>query len=178
MPQAPLDRHLRSSPAETQQLFVLATFEHVPVNGLHESLVHELLSLQLTVVPRQIPPPHTSLVVHKLLSLQASVLFAFTQPVDVLHESVVHALLSLQLIVVPPHVPFVQVSPLVHALLSLQVPPEMFVWTQPVAGLHVSVVHGLLSLQFGAGPPAHEPFAHVSAVVHMLLSLHAAVLFV
>jgi hypothetical protein len=42
--------------------------------------------------------------------------------------------------------------------------------------LHESFVQPLLSLQLGAAPPTHAPPAHVSAVVHMLLSLHAAVL--
>ena len=56
-------------------------------------------------------------------------------------------------------------------------PPGGAVNTQPVAGLHVSVVHGLLSLQT-LGVPEQAPPAHVSPVVHGLLSLHAAVLFV
>jgi hypothetical protein len=52
----------------------------------------------------------------------------------------------------PVHVPFWQVSVCVHALLSLQGVPVRGVFTQPDVGLAValqlSVVHGLLSLQF------------------------------
>jgi hypothetical protein len=89
----------------------------------------------------------------------------------------VHGLPSSQLTWVPPQAPPEQVSLIVHALLSLQL-PVMFVWTQPVPVLHVSDVQTLLSSQFGAAPPTHEPDAHVSFVVHALLSLQAAVLFV
>lgn len=46
------------------------------------------------------------------------------------------------------------------------VPFATFECVQPVAGLHPSVVHGLLSLQFGAAPPVHVPDWHVSVVVH------------
>jgi hypothetical protein len=52
----------------------------------------------------------------------------------------------------------------------------LFVCTQPVDGSHESSVHGLLSLQSVAAPPAHVPFAQVSPVVHALPSSHAAVL--
>jgi hypothetical protein len=61
--------------------------------------------------------------------------------------SVVHALLSSQLGGGPPaHAPLVHTSPVVHALPSLQA--FVFgVWMHaPFAGLHVSLVHGLLSL--------------------------------
>jgi hypothetical protein len=54
----------------------------------------------------------------------------------------------------------------------------LFVCTQPVAALHESSVHGLLSLQPSAGPPTHAPPLQVSAVVHALPSLQANVLFV
>jgi hypothetical protein len=37
-------------------------------------------------------------------------------------------------------------------------------------------VHGLLSLQFGAGPPLQVPPPHVSFVVQAFPSLHGAVL--
>jgi hypothetical protein len=66
----------------------------------------------------------------------------------------------------PWHVSRVQTLPsLVHG-----VPLETFVCVQPVAGLHPSVVHGLLSLQFGAGPGVQLPDWQVSVVVHALPS--------
>jgi hypothetical protein len=49
------------------------------------------------------------------------------------------------------------------------------VCTHPVAGLHVSVVQILLSLQFLA-VPAQNPPAQTSLSVQALLSLHGAVL--
>jgi hypothetical protein len=54
-------------------LFVLAQ----PVTASQESVVHTLLSLQFSgTVPVQVPPEHTSTVVHTLLSLHEAVLFA------------------------------------------------------------------------------------------------------
>jgi hypothetical protein len=71
----------------------------------------------------------------------------------------------------PPHTSFrVHALPSSHGLVLL-------VWTQPVAGLHVSVVHGLPSSQFSAGPPAQAPPEHASFVVQALPSLHGALLF-
>jgi hypothetical protein len=52
----------------------------------------------------------------------------------------------------PTHAPFAQVSVWVQALPSLQ-EFELLVKTQPVAGMHVSVVHGLESLHTIGGPP-------------------------
>ncbi len=65
--------------------------------------------------------------------------------------SVVQTLLSLQTIGVPAHTPPPHVSPEVQALPSSQA-LVLFVNTHPVAGLHVSVVQTLLSLQTSAGP--------------------------
>jgi hypothetical protein len=52
----------------------------------------------------------------------------------------------------------------------------LFVNAQPVAGLHVSVVQTLLSLQISAVPPWHVPLEHLSFVVHAFPSLHDAAL--
>jgi hypothetical protein len=54
----------------------------------------------------------------------------------------------------------------------------LFVWTQPVAGLHESSVHTLPSLQFGGTPPTQLPPEQVSFVVQALPSSHDAVLLV
>lgn len=58
---------------------------------------------------------------------------------------------------------------IVQAFLSSQ-PAELFVYVHPVAGLHASVVHGLLSLQVIVDP-LQFPLEHESPVVHALLSL-------
>jgi hypothetical protein len=107
-----------------------------------------------------------SLVVHALPSLHEVVLFVCTQPVEVLHESFVHGFPSLQFGAAPPtHFPPEQVSFVVHAFPSLHA-IVLFEWTQPVAALHESFVHGFPSSQFGAAPPTHFPPEHVSLVVH------------
>jgi hypothetical protein len=49
---------------------------------------------------------------------------------------------------------------------------------QPVAGLHASVVHTLLSSQFNGAPAWHVPPPQVSPVVQAFPSLQGAVLFV
>jgi len=106
------------------------------------------------------------------------VLFAFTQPVDGLQLSSVHTLLSLQLGAAPPtHEPPEQTSPVVHALPSLQA-SVLFVCVQPVAGLQLSVVQGLLSLQLSGVPAPQEPPLQTSWPLQTLLSSHAAVLLV
>ena len=95
-----------------------------------------------------------------------------------LQVSFVHGLPSSQLAAGPPtQVPPLHVSLVVHALPSLHA-LVLFVCTQPVDVLQVSVVQGLVSSQLGGGPPTQEPAAHVSLVVHALLSLQAAVLLV
>jgi hypothetical protein len=67
--------------------------------------------------------------------------------------SVVQTLLSLHTTAVAPwHVPPPQVSPVVQAFPSSQA-LVLFVKTHPVAGLQLSDVHGLLSLQTTAVPP-------------------------
>jgi hypothetical protein len=146
---------------------------------LHESTVQQFPSSQLVgPPPLQVPPPQVSFAVQAFPSLHGDVLLVWTQPFAGLHESSVHGLLSLQLgagpplQVPPPHVSFVvQAFPSLHG-------DVLFVWTQPFAGSHESSVQGLLSLQFGAGPPLQVPPPHVSFVVQAFPSLHGAVLFV
>jgi hypothetical protein len=143
------------------------------------SVVHTLLSLQITGVPGlQTPPPHVSPLVQAFPSSQATVLFVKTHPVAGLHASSVQMLLSLQFSVPVPgwQLPPPQVSPIVQAFPSSQA-AVLFVKTQPVAGLHESSVHTLLSSQTIA-VPLHTPPLHVSPLVHALPSSHACVLFV
>src|SRR5206468_277402 len=109
---------------------------------------------------------------------QEAVLFAWPHPVAGLQESSVQTLPSLQFGGGPPlHDPPPQVSLVVQALPSLQ-EAVLFVWTHPVAGLQESSVQTLPSLQFGGGPPLHDPAPQVSLVVEALPSLQEAVLFV
>ena len=77
---------------------------------------------------------------------------------------------------VPEHTPPLQTSPLVHPFPSSHA-TALLACTQPEPGLQESFVHGLLSLQLSAGPPRHDPPAHVSLVVQLFPSLQDAVLF-
>src|SRR6185503_7865111 len=68
-----------------------------------------------------------------------------------------------------------------HTSLPLQKRPSphgsvLIAWTQPLPVLQESLVHRFPSSQLGGGPPTHAPPAQVSAVVHALPSLQAAVL--
>src|SRR6266481_1479572 len=111
---------------------------------------------------------HSSVSPHSASVLQQFATGSCTQPVASLQESVVQALPSLQFGGGPPtQLPPLQVSLVVQALLSLH-GLVLLVWTHPVAGLHVSVVQTLLSLQFGAGPPTQLPPLQVSLVVQAL----------
>jgi hypothetical protein len=89
----------------------------------------------------------------------------------------VQALPSLQFSGDPPaHAPPEQLSPVVHALPSLQLPLMGGYW-HPDAGLHVSLVQGLPSLQTTGFPGMHavlDPPAQWSPVVHMLPSSQVA----
>jgi hypothetical protein len=94
-------------------------------------------------------PVHTSFVVHALPSSQAAPEFVNTQPVAGLQVSVVQVMPSLQTSGVPAtHAPPAQASPVVHAFPSVQ-GFVLFAKTHvSVVALHVSVVHGLPSLQW------------------------------
>src|SRR5688500_2530934 len=98
-----------------------------------------------------------SLVVHSLLSEQGAVFGVKTHPPGVagLQMSSVQKFPSSQLGAGPPtQAPAAQVSLVVHSLLS-EHGAVLGVKTQPpgVAGLQVSLVQTLPSLQTGAGPP-------------------------
>jgi len=116
--------------------------------------------------------------VHTLPSLQDAELSVNTQPVAGLQESVVQALLSLQTLAVPGwQLPPPHVSPVVQALPSLQA-LVLFEKTHPVAGLQLSFVHPLLSLQTTAAPGWHVPPPQRSPDVHAFASSQGTVLFV
>ena len=149
-----------------------------PEAGLQLSSVHGLPSLQFAGAPAwQIPPVHVSPVVQAFPSLQGAELFACAQPVEVLQLSSVHGLPSLQFGGAPPwQTPAVHVSPVVQAFPSLQ-GAELFACTQPEAGLQLSSVHGLPSLQFAGAPAWQIPPVHASPVVQAFPSLQGAELF-
>jgi len=170
-----------------------------PVDVLQESSVQALPSSQLrgAAPAMQAPPAHISPVVHALPSSQAIVLLVLTHaPVFATQVSVVQTLLSLQRVaaseqrlhpVAVLHVPVEQitaapgtqappkqVSGSVQALLSLQ-GSALFVYTQPVAVLHVSVVQTLLSSQLVAVCTQPVPVLHVSVVQALVSAQSMAV---
>lgn len=150
-----------------------------PEAGRQESAVQASLSSQSRDPPAvQLPPAQTSGSVQASPSLHEAVLFVRTQPAVTLHESSVHGFPSLQLGGGPPtQAPAAHRSAVVHSLRSSQ-GKVLFVCTQPVAALHVSVVQGFGSSQSSGGPPTQSPLLHRSAVVHASLSEHGSVLFV
>jgi len=154
---------------------VLLVYTH-PVAELQVSSVQTFKSLQVKGLPGwQDPPPQVSFTVQAFPSLQEAVLGVYTHPVDGLQESVVHTFESLQTNGVPPwQVPPEQISPVVQAFPSLQ-DALLGVYTHPVAGLHVSLVHTFESLQTTAVPPQVPP-EQISPAVQAFPSLHDAVL--
>jgi hypothetical protein len=148
------------------------------VAGLHESSVQPLESLQSSAgPPTQAPPLHASAVVQASPSLHGATLSVCRQPVPGVQKSSVQGLPSSQLNGDDPaQTPPEQISPVEHGSPSSQA-SELFVWTQPVAGLQESSVQPFASSQPSAGPPAHAPPVQVSEVVHAFPSSHAAALF-
>jgi len=147
-----------------------------PKTGSQVSVVHTLLSLQLSGVPAvQRPAWQVSLPLHTLPSLQ-EVPFStavLVQPLTGLQPSVVHTLPSLQLSAVPAvQVPAWQVSLPLHTLPSGHaVPFSTAVWVQPKAESQLSAVQTLLSLQLSAVPAVHTPLWQDSLPLHTLPSL-------
>jgi hypothetical protein len=119
-----------------------------PLAGLQPSVVHGFLSSQSGgAPPTQAPLLQVSLVVQALPSSHGALLLVLTQPVCSSQLSSVQTLLSLQLGGGPPtQAPPLQASAVVQALPSSH---ELLLGTnvQPLAGLQLSSVQGLLSLQ-------------------------------
>ena len=74
----------------------------------------------------------------------------------------------------PAQTPAAQVSVCVQAFPSLQ-GAALLAWTQPLAGLQKSSVHGFPSSQSRGGPPTQTPPLQASPVVHALPSLQGSV---
>jgi hypothetical protein len=156
--------------------FMTAVFWQ-PVAATHESVVQTLLSLQFGADPLvQLPATQVSAPLQALPSEHdvPSITFECAQPEAGSHVSFVQGLLSLQFGAVPlAQVPPWQVSTPLQALPSEHdVPLVTAVFLQPVVWSQESAVHGLLSLQFGAVPDAHDPAWQVSAPLHALPSEH------
>lgn len=147
-----------------------------PLVGEQASSVQALLSLHVRAVPVQAPPAQWSSAVHSLPSEHGlASLLACTQPPWMpTHWSVVQGLPSAQntapSTAAPAQMPAEHLSDVVHTSLSLQaVASATLVNTQPLAVLHVSTVHALLSLHATAAP-AHEPARQLSSRVQRLPS--------
>lgn len=124
----------------------------------------------------QLPPEHTSLTEQAFPSMHGPVLLTWTQPIAGLQLSSVHPFPSSQFGGGPvTHDPPAQTSPVVHALLSEQ-ELVLSTCTQPIAGLQLSSVQMLLSLQFICGPGRHAPPEHRSFFVQAFASLHGLAL--
>src|SRR5437870_2438104 len=174
------DRHvsapLHTLPSLHEVPLASAVCRH-PLTGSQVSVVHGLLSLQLSPVPaRQMPAWQVSAPLHTLPSLH-EVPFASAacwHPASGSQVSALHGLLSLQSRAVPAtHTPAWQVSTPLHASPSLHdVPFGSAVCRHPATGSQVSVVQGLLSLQLRPPPPVHTPAWHVSAPLHASPSPH------
>src|SRR5215468_94231 len=126
------------------------------------SVVHGLLSLQLSAVPAvQVPAWQVSAPLQASPSEHAvpSVTAGCSQPFTASQVSVVHGLLSLQLSGVPgAQVPASQVSaPLQTSPSEHAVPSGTAGCWQPFTASQVSVVHGLLSLQLSGVPAVQAP---------------------
>ncbi len=138
------------------------------------SVVHGLLSLHCTAV-NWVQPLflHVSPAVHASPSLHVTALAKYTQPPLVsLHELSVHGLLSSQLSTAPRQTACAHVSLVLHALPSSHASPSASMWTQPLPGSQLSVVHALLSLQSTLGPAVQSGPTQVSLLVQALLSSH------
>ena len=148
-----------------------------PLPSAQESFVQPLPSSQLSALPEQTPPEHLSFRLQIWPSSQdLPSSLVNVQPLVGSQPSSVHALLSLHVRAAPPlHLPLPHVSLVVHALLSSQA-RMLFVNTHPVAAVHVSFVHGLLSLHGGFAVPLHAPWLHASPPVHASLSLQVPVM--
>src|SRR5262249_33839940 len=129
--------------------FGTPVFEH-PVVGPQASVVHGLLSLQLSAVPAvQTPPWQVSLPLHRLPSAHAVPLASAVavHPEVGLQASVVHGLPSLQTSAAPAtHTPAWQVSAPLQRLPSGHAVPLASTTLAQMPALHESIVHGFESL--------------------------------
>jgi hypothetical protein len=148
-----------------------------PAIGLQESAVQALPSLHVSGVPlAQTPLWHVSFPLQTFPSLHElpSATALLAQPKTGSQLSVVQAFPSSQLSVVPPRQdPLWQVSLPLHTFPSAQdVPLSTGACAHPVAGLQLSVVQGLPSLQSSGVPVVQAPAWQVSLPSQRSLSAH------
>ena len=125
--------------------------------ALHESVVHTLLSLQVTVLPTHVPFKQASLMVQALPSLHAAPLMNVLAHLAPTQVSAVQPFLSLQS----------------AAVAQLPPQPTTAVKTHlPLAVSHESMVHASLSSHATGLAPMQAPAVQVSTVVQELPSLH------
>jgi hypothetical protein len=150
-----------------------------PSTGSHMSTVQALPSSMMGGMPgiQMLPAAQISTPLQRFPSEQLAPTGSGSccgPPVGV-HESAVQGLPSSRTGGVPGrHAPVLSQTslPLQRLPSGQAVPADKGVCTAPVAGSHESVVQGLPSSTPSGGPPTHVPFAHRSAVVHALPSLH------
>jgi len=149
---------------------------HAPARQWSPS-VHKLLSVQIMAAPPlQTFAAQTSPEVQASPSSQAAEFPVCRQAVPPAQASSVHALPSSQPPAEPAQTPLVQTSLIVQIFPSLQALPLPALWSQPLAGLQLSLVHGSASLQSSAVVPTQPPAAQWSPTVQTLLSLQLALL--
>jgi hypothetical protein len=157
----PLQASPRVQALLSLQLAVLAGNAHLPLT--QASSVQTLLSLQSPALAQLPPQP--------VIGLNTQL------PLAESHASLVHVSLSAQTLAAPAlHDPPLHASPTLHASPSLHCAALALLLHAAVAGSHVSVVHGLLSLHVLAVPLWQEPPPHTSPSLHALPSLHGALL--
>lgn len=139
---------------ESEQLPVLWLKLQAPVLGSQVSVVHTLLSSQTLGVFTHAPVARLQLSVVQALPSSQDFGVKVQLPVEGLQASIVQRLLSSQVLAVPVQIPFWQESAEVQRFPSSQaVPDGALVCTQPAAGLQLSVVQALLSLQVNVPVP-------------------------
>src|SRR5262245_18667980 len=150
-----------------------------PLSRTQAEAVHGLVSLQSRGgPPTQGPRMHASPTVQRLPSSHAAPVGSGVclQPRAGSQVSVVHEFLSSQLRGGPlTHWPLWHESPAVQRLLSLQPAPSgrgVPGFRQPCT-VSQSIVHGLLSSQFGGSPGTQMWFWHFSMPSHLSPSLHS-----
>lgn len=161
-PTAQVSPEVHASPSSQAVVLSVAV---QPTAGSQASVVHGLLSSHTTwVTPPHKPRAQVSPVVQALPSSQGPLVATLLQPLRGSQLSAVHGLPSAHRAALPPvQEPSAQASPLVQLSPSSQ-GAAIGAKTQPPAGLQVSLVQGLLSLQATAWP-LHTPATHVSPAV-------------
>ncbi len=172
LPAAQASPLVQGSPSSHVSLLAVAV---QPIARSHTSVVHGLLSSQVTASPAMhLPPAHLSPWVHMLPSSQGAMLASWVQPAWGAQLSLVHSFLSSQDSGVATHLPSLQASASVHLLPSSHESAFGVAVHAPLA--QVSSVQGLLSSHTLGLPALHAPNEQASASVQGSPSSQAALL--